>query len=125
MTTARDNTQMELLTSGLSDWIHLGEIHYQVQQDNPGSTVDDVQRETMHTIRSLVSDGLVEIGDLSGPDGQFVAWDTSLEESLERIAAAYINEFQNEAAWLWVFWLNLTDKGRWMAEAIQSGAKDN
>jgi hypothetical protein len=47
MTAARDNTRMELLTSGLADWVHLGEIHYQVQQDNPGFTVEQVQRETL------------------------------------------------------------------------------
>jgi hypothetical protein len=119
MTTARDNTRMELLTSGLADWVHLGEIHYQVQQDNPGFTVEQVQRETLDTIRSLVSDGLVEVGDLSGPNGQFASWNTSLDDSIERIAAVYINEFDNETAWLWVFWLDLTDDGRRVAQAIR------
>jgi hypothetical protein len=119
MTTDRDNTRKELLLSGLADWVHLCEIHHQVQQDNPGLTVEEVQRETLDTIRSLVSDGLVEVGNLA-PGGRFAAWDTPLEESLERIAAAYIDNFEHETGWLWVFWLSLTDEGRRRAEALQA-----
>jgi hypothetical protein len=112
---ARDKTRIQLLSSGMADWVHLGEIHYQVEQDNPDFTVQQIQRETLDTIRSLVLDGLFEIGDLSGPNGQFAAWDTPLEDSIERISAAYIGQFANETAWLWVFWLGITDMGRYAA----------
>lgn len=118
-TSAQEKTRLELLVSALADWVHLGEIHHQVEQDNPGFAVDQVRLETLNTIRSLVLDGLFEVGDLSGPNGEFVAWRTPLEESIERIAAAYIEEYANETAWLWVFWLQLTGKGRRVAEESQ------
>jgi hypothetical protein len=103
----------------LADWVHLGEIHNQVSKDHPGFTEVEVQRETLDTIRSLVSDGLVEVGNLA-PGGRFAAWDTPLEESLERIAEAYVDKFENVTGWLWVFWLSLTDKGKRVAEALQA-----
>jgi hypothetical protein len=83
-----------------------------------------VQNETLGTIRSLVTDGLFEVGDLGGPDGGFAAWNTPLDESIKRISDAYIGQFDNETAWTWVFWLGLTDKGRHVAEAIQQQSQD-
>jgi hypothetical protein len=124
MTTARDKTREELLTSGLADWVHLAEIHHQVNQDNQGFTVEQVQTETLDTIRALVTDGLFEVGDLGGPDGRFAAWDTPLEESIKRISEAYIDHFDNETKWIWVFWLGLTDKGRQIAETIRQQPRD-
>jgi len=49
-----------------------------------------VQRETLETIRSLVSDGLFELGDLSGEGGSFVAWSGSLDESIQKISDVYV-----------------------------------
>ena len=118
--TTRQKTREELLTSGLSDWVHLYEVHSQVEHDNPGASSDQVQAETLDTIRSLVADGLFEIGDLSGPGGQFAAWKTPLEESIRRISKVYLDHFEDETAWIWVFWFALTDKGRQVAEALHA-----
>jgi len=119
----RRKTREELLTSGVVDWVHLYETHSQVRHDNPGATLEQVQHETLETIRSLVSDGLFEVGDLSGPGGEFAAWDSPLEESIARIADAYIGRFEDESAWIWVFWLGLTDKGRQIAQAVAGGSE--
>lgn len=119
----RRKTREELLLSGLHDWVHLYETHSQVEHDNPGAMLEQVQHETLETIRSLVSDGLFEVGDLSGPGGEFAAWDSPLEESIARIAEAYIGQFEDESAWIWVFWLGLTDKGRQVAQAMAVGSE--
>ena len=50
----------------------------------------EVQEETLQTIRSLVSDGLFELGDLSGEGGSLVAWSGSLDESIQRISDVYV-----------------------------------
>jgi len=114
-------TARELLTSGLDDWVHLYEVHAQVARDNPHATTAQVQQKTLDTIRSLVAQGLFDVGDLGGPGGEFAAWTTPLDESIRRIAAAYIGHFDDESAWIWKFWLALTDQGRRTAEAIQAG----
>src|ERR1700746_1516945 len=45
-----------------------------VTQQTRSAAVTEVQEETLQTIRSLVSDGLFELGDLSGEGGSLVAW---------------------------------------------------
>ena len=103
-------TARELLTSGLDDWVHLYEVHAQVAHDNPDATTAQVQQKTLDTIRSLVAQGLFDVGDLSGPGGDFAAWTTPLDQSIRRIADAYIGHFDDESAWIWKFWLALTDR---------------
>lgn len=124
ISTAREKTRGELLLGGLGDWVHLYQVHYHVKKNHPDLTVRQVQNETLDTIRSLVTDGLFEVGDLGGPHGGFAAWNTPLEESIKRISDAYMGQFDNETAWTWVFWLGLTDKGRRVAEAIQQQSHD-
>lgn len=115
-------TARELLTSGLDDWVHLYDVHAQVTHDNPHATTAQVQQKTLDTIRSLVAQGFFDVGDLGGPGGEFAAWTTPLDESLRRIADAYIGHFDDESAWIWKFWLALTDQGRRTAEALHAGA---
>lgn len=114
-------TAQELSTSGLDDWVHLYDVHAQVTHDNPNATTAQVQQKTLDSIRSLVAQGLFEVGDLSGPGGRFAAWTTPLDESIRRIADAYIGHFDDESAWIWKFWLALTDQGRRTAETLQAG----
>jgi hypothetical protein len=73
------------LISGVTDWVDLGQIHSYVERSNPGASLAAIQAETLDLIRALADEGLVRIGDLTGPGGRFVAWSTSLEESLQRI----------------------------------------
>lgn len=115
----------ELLIRGLDDWVHLYEIHSQVMHDNPGAALEAVQHETLEMIRSLVSDGLCDVGDLSGPDGGFAPWETPLEDSIARIADCYVRQFEDDSAWIWVFWLRLTDNGRQVAQALVTPRPDD
>lgn len=114
------HTTHELLTSGMDDWVHLYEVHSQVAHDNPHATTAEVQRKTLETIRSLVEQGLFDVGDLGGPGGEFAPWTSQLDESIRRIEDAYIGHFDDESAWIWKFWLALTDEGRRAAEALQA-----
>jgi hypothetical protein len=118
---SQHTTARELLTSGLDDWVHLYEVHAQVARDNPHATTTQVQQKTLDTIRSLVEQGLFDLGDLGGPAGDFAAWTTPIDESIRRIADAYIGHFDDESAWIWKFWLALTDRGRRAAEALRAG----
>lgn len=117
---SQDTTTRELLTSGLDDWVHLYEVHAQVARNNPDATTAQVQQKTLDTIRTLVEQGLFDVGDLGGPGGEFAPWTSRLDESIRRIEDAYIGHFDDESAWIWKFWLALTDQGRRTAEALQA-----
>lgn len=72
-------------------------------------------------LRSLASDGLVEIGDL-GNNGRFAEWDIPLDEAIDRVRRPYVTHFDDEGAWWFACWLHLTEKGRQVAEAIEESA---
>jgi hypothetical protein len=115
MKTAREN----ILIHGLIDWVSLAHVHSDVLQENRTAPPSEVQQKTLDTIRALVSDGLFELGDLSGEDGSFVAWNTQLDESMKRIYDLYVKHFDNNSLWIWECWLDLTEKGEKIAESIE------
>jgi hypothetical protein len=84
-----------------------------------------VQRETLKMIRSLVSDGLFELGDLSGEGGSLVAWSESLDESIQKISNVYVAHYDDPPAWVFSARMELTDKGERVARALEDGARDS
>jgi hypothetical protein len=115
MKTAREN----ILIEGLDDSVDLGGVHQYVARENPSASLSDVQSKTLEIIRSLVDDGLIELGSMSGEGGYFVTWDTPLNESMKEIHDIYVNHFDDDGLWSWYCWLNLTAKGEQVAESLQ------
>jgi hypothetical protein len=125
MTTAPEKVRAELLTDGLLDYVDLGAIDSQVARHNPSATVSEVQRQTLKIIRDLVSDGLFELGDLSGQGGSLVAWSESLDEAIQKISDVYVAQYDDPPAWVFSVWLELTDKGERVARALEDRARDS
>lgn len=117
--TARES----VLLRGLVDWIALDRIHWDVAQENQGAPLLVVQDKTLELIRSLVDEGLAELGDLASEDSKFAPWDSSLDESIERIRNVYVAHFHDENVWPWYAWLNLTEEGERVAQEIESSAQ--
>jgi hypothetical protein len=118
----------EVLLRGLIDWVALSSVHGAVEQENPGEPLAVVQDKVLDLIRSLVTDGLFELGDLATPNHRFGAWDAPLDESVQQIRNVYVNQFDNDPEWWFYCWLKLTEKGRKVAEAIeasQTSAQDS
>lgn len=109
----------EFLILGLVDWVALDRIHCAVAEANKGEPIAIVQSKTLNLIRSLVEEGLFEIGDLSGDGGRFVAWDSAIGGSIARIQDAYVTNFEDQNTWPWVCWLDLTDAGTAVAQAVE------
>lgn len=55
----------EVLLRGLIDWVALSSVHGAVEQENSGEPLAVVQDKVLDLIRSLVVDGLFELGDLA------------------------------------------------------------
>jgi hypothetical protein len=119
MTTAREKVYNELLTDGLADYVDLGAVDSQVARHNPSASLPELQRETLETIRNLVSDGLFELGDLSGEGGSLAAWSGSLDDSIQRISDVYVTHYDDPPAWVFFAWMELTEAGMQIARALQ------
>lgn len=113
--TARES----VLLRGLVDWVALDRIHWDVSQENQWAPLSVVQIKTLELIRSLVNEGLAELGDLATKE-EFTPWDSPLDESIERIRDVYVGHFHDENVWPWYSWLNLTEKGEKVAQEIES-----
>jgi hypothetical protein len=109
----------EVLRWGLVDWVELRRIHGYVVEENPGQPLTVIQNKTLDLIQSLVSEGMFELGELND-NCRFAAWDTPLDESLQRIREVYVTGFDDEQTWPWFCWLDATDKGLRAAEAIEA-----
>ena len=67
---AYERLRAELLISGLSDWVRSRNAPEQIISHFELADTDSERQDlTLRTIRSLLKDGLVQIGELPGPDG--------------------------------------------------------
>ena len=74
----------------------------------------------LRTIRSLVEDGLMEIGDLPGPDGRFPAWNLQIDAAMERVYDRFVRHYDDSTRWEFSIWLGLTDSGKRTAKALKA-----
>lgn len=116
----RLSAREELLLRGLIDWVALERVHDCVRRENSARPSSAIREMALDLIHSLVSDGMFLVGDLSGEGGSFVAWDTPIDKSIQRIRDVYIPQFQDEGAWWFYCWLDLTNKGQQTAQAIEA-----
>jgi hypothetical protein len=125
MNSAPEKVRAQLLLGALEGALPLTAVDSSVTQQNRSASVTEVQEETLQTIRSLVSDGLFELGDLSGEGGSLVAWSGSLDESIQKISDVYVAKYDDPPAWVWSAWMELTDKGERLARALEESARDS
>jgi hypothetical protein len=112
----------EVLLRGLIDCVALERVHSRVARESAGEPLAVIQGKVLDLMRSLVTEGLFEVGDLATSNGRFAAWDTTLDESIERIRDVYTTKFDDEPAWWFYCWLDATEAGLKVAEAIEARA---
>ena len=75
----------------------------------------------MDTVRSLIDDGLMVIGNIDGgSDERVEPWDLSLDDAMARICDEYVVHHEDRN-WIWRTWFALTDRGERAAEALGTG----
>jgi hypothetical protein len=110
----------KILVYGTIDWIELDQIHWRVKEVSPDTPIDVIQQRTLDLIADLVRGGLAVVGDIDTAAYGFVAWNCSLEESLDRIRAVYVDKYDDTSGWDWFCLLELTRRGTVLAEAIEA-----
>jgi protein involved in temperature-dependent protein secretion len=122
--TAQDRLRKEMLTSGLYDWVPLAEVDSIILDNHLTETLSARQDLALKTIRSLVEDGLMEIGDLPSQGSRLVAWGVSLDAALARISGRFVAHYDDAAMWGFSIWLGLTDAGERVARELEGKTAD-
>ncbi|WP_431233548.1 hypothetical protein ACQ856_02135 [Mycolicibacterium psychrotolerans] len=96
----------------------VGLVFWLATDENPAATASEVRSTALTTIKSLISDGLVELGDYTSDTQNFVAYEHDCEGSMSTISAADSGNFHNVSSLRTGPWLNLTDAGRRIAREL-------
>lgn len=118
MLTPQDRLRSQLLRDALADSLSMGHVTSLIAHDHLAETVSGQQELALLTIRSLLQDGLMEMGDATGEGGTPVAWDLSVDAAMERVHDRYIGRYDDPPVGVFTFWLRLTDSGKDLAKRM-------
>lgn len=105
-------TREKILFEGERDWVKLAQVHDYVALENPSASLAEVQRKTLDLVRSMADEGVIALGDLKDHGARFVDWDVPVDEAIVRLAAEYVDRFNDRRGWPWLLWLRVTEKGK-------------
>jgi hypothetical protein len=103
----------------LSDWVSLAEVQQIISHFQLADTASERQGLVLRTISALLKDGLMQIGELPGPDGTFPAWEP-IDEAMDRLYERFVAHYDEPTSWDYSIWLGLTEAGRRAAEELRA-----
>jgi hypothetical protein len=122
--TAQERLRTELLISALYDWVPLAEIDSRIIDNHITESLAAQQDFALQIIRSLVEEGLMEIGDLPDRGSKLITWDLPLHDALKRISDRFIGHYDDVAMWGFSVWLDLTEAGEGVATELEHKTAD-
>jgi hypothetical protein len=105
-------TREKILFEGLTDWVKLEQVHEYAAFEDLSASLPEVQRRTLELVRSMAEDGVIALGDPIAHGARFKDWDIPLDAAIARLAAEYVDKFNDRLRWPWMLWFRVTDEGR-------------
>lgn len=105
-------TREKILLDGEEDWVKLKQVHDYVASEDVSAPLPDVQRKTLDLVRSMAEEGVIALGEPIDHGARFKDWDVPLDDAIARLAAEYIDKFNDRLRWPWTLWFRVTDKGK-------------
>ncbi len=121
---AQERLRTALLVSALSDLAPLVEVETAITHYQLCENVRAQQQLALQTIRSLLDDGLMRIGELPYPGEKFTGWDLSIDAAMERVYDLFVTHYNEPVLWEFRIWLGLTPAGERLAKQLRNQAKD-
>ena len=84
------------------------------------------QQLVVDTVRSLLEDGLVEVGVIPGrSDPGFKTWPGTIDKVMTQFVDRFVGCYDDPYEWQYSVWLNLTPKGQQISNALVGDAPDS
>ncbi len=121
-TSAEEFLRNELLLDGLAMCVPMAQVTSVTKRHHLADTVEDEQNLVLRTIRSLLDDGLMKIGDILGAsDERVVPWDLSIDAAMDRVHDLFVGHYNEPTLWDLTIWFQLTPDGERLAESLKGG----
>jgi hypothetical protein len=110
--TAHNILRDDILAGGHDDWVSMADVQGRIARGGLAELVADSRQLVVDTVRSLLSDGLVEVGVIPGRNNPgFKTWPGTVDEVMQRFTDLFIGHHDDPRKWEYAIWLNLTPRG--------------
>jgi hypothetical protein len=117
--TTQDTLRADILASGHNDFVSMADVQACISDSGLADSVAERQRLVVDTIRSLLVDGLVEVGVIPGRNSPgFKTWPGTVDEVMTRFVDRFVGHYDDRREWEYAIWLNLTAKGQQASDDI-------
>ena len=117
--TPQDLLRGDILAYGLDDWVSLADVRGVLDDRGVTRVPAERQQLVLSVIRSLLVEGLIEVGDIPGrDDAGFLAWPGAVDVVMQRLADRIIGQWDDPDSWEYATWLNLTPAGEAAARTV-------
>jgi hypothetical protein len=111
--TAQDALRDHILAGGHDDWVSMAEVRGCISRGRLADSASERQQLMLQTIRPLLQDSLVEVGDIPAPgDPGFLVWPGTLDEVMASLTERIVDRYDDPDSWEYSTWLNLTAAGQ-------------
>lgn len=108
-----------LLSHAVGNCLPMAHVASVLGPEDLGETLTDRQHAVLSTIRSLLDDGLMKIGDIVGAsDERVVPWDLTIDAAMERVRELFVDHYNEPTLWDFTIWLELTPAGERLARTL-------
>jgi hypothetical protein len=123
-TTAQDTLRGDILAMGCDDFVSMADVQGQISRGRLADSDADRQQLVVDTVRSLLVDGLVEVGVIPSPNSPgFKTWPGTVDEVMTRFTDRFIGHYEDRIEWEYTIWFNLTARGEQVS--ADSSTTDN
>jgi hypothetical protein len=113
-------TREKILLDGESDWVKIQQVHDYVAREDLSASLAEVQRKTLDLVRAMAEEGVIALGEPIEHGARFRDWDIPLDDAIARLAAEYIDRFNDRLRWPWMLWFRVTDKGKEIGRSYEA-----
>lgn len=122
----RDTLRDDILASGHDDFVSMADVQACIFGGLLADLSTEHQGLVVDTVRSLLEDGLVEVGVIPSPSSPgFKTWPGTVDEVMTRFIDRFVGHYDNRREWQYTIWLNLTAKGQQASNGIVGKAPDS
>ncbi len=124
--TSRDALRDDILAMGHDDFVSMADVQASICGGLLSELSAERQQLVVDTVRSLLEDGLLQVGDIPGHnDPGFKPWPGTLDEVMARFIDHFVGHYDDQRQWQYTIWLNLTAAGQQASNEIVGKASDS